>query len=222
MGYGPFGMPGIRGREARRSEVAARAGRTPVMRTEGAGPLCTAPERPSGRRSAVRPGDEPALSLGAPVRTGVAGLPRRSMGPQEHPVGRRVGRRHGPVVPGCSAAVRRVRPGDETALSLGAASGRVSRGRGGRAVVWGVGTARWAGHRGVGRPYGPVARCPCGRGPASLGGAAGPSGAAPVRRPGALGAVASAKPVRAGNEPSLLLGVLPDTREALALDHAEC
>lgn len=28
--------------------------------------------------------------------------------------------------------------------------------------------------------------------------------------------------VRAGNEPSVLLGVLPDTREALALDQAEC
>lgn len=28
--------------------------------------------------------------------------------------------------------------------------------------------------------------------------------------------------VRAGNEPSPALGVLPDTREALALDHAEC
>jgi hypothetical protein len=210
MGYGPFGMSGV--------SLPGVAVSVPGSRA----PACAAVRDGRSRRS--------------------------TMG---HAHGRRPSRRvrhpYGPMVPRCSGVRSAVRAGKapcgrggRAPASLDGAPGGQPPGGPGRAVVYGADMAR--GVRAAGRRSActgrwraaAVARRPVWMGvvgaPALLDG---PSRAAsgwapPGRRVrGGHGPVVPwrrvvRRPVRAGNQPPQSLLGLPDRREALALDHAEC
>jgi hypothetical protein len=209
MGYGPFGMPGV--------SLPGVAVSVPGSRA----PACAAVRDGRSRRSNMghAHGRRPSRCVRHPYGP---------MVPVRNDVGSAVRARKRPMRPGWAGSrigrrgVREGAPGEARSSCAGRTWARGARAAGRRSARTGrcraAAVARHSGRMGaVGAPAlldGPR-RAASGWGPPGRRVRRGHGPVVPGRR-------VVGRPVRAGNQPPQSLLGLPDRREALALDHAEC